>query len=394
MTSSNPPQTGFEAQLGVFKRGAATFLGPEELKAKLALGRPLRIKLGVDPTSPELHLGHSVVLTKLRALQDLGHQAVLIIGDFTARIGDPSGRDSTRPPLSQEQIAKNAETYGEQAFKILIRDKTELRRNSEWLGDFLKTGLLETLKTLTAQQILAREDFKERLKTNAPLTLLEMLYPVFQAYDSIAVKADVELGGNDQLTNLLMGRRLMEGAGLKPQLVLTTPLLVGTDGVQKMSKSYGNMVALTDVPEEMFGKIMRVSDDLMMAYYEALTDAPLEPVRKLHPLEAKKGLAETIVARYHGPDAAKAARERFERVFSERKAPEDAAKMAVPPGLSLSEIIVRAGAAKSKNEARRLITQDAVRLDGAKVSQDVPLAERGSFLVQVGRRRFVRVDVG
>ena len=392
MTSSSP-QAAFDAQLKVFKRGTTTFLSPEELKAKLALGRPLHVKLGVDPTSPELHLGHSVVLAKLRALQDLGHQAVLIIGDFTARIGDPSGRDSTRPPLSEEQIAKNAATYAEQAFKILDRGKTDLRRNSEWLDGFLEKGLLDTLKTLTAQQILAREDFKERLQTNAPLTLLEMLYPVFQAYDSIAVKADVELGGNDQLTNLLMGRRLMETAGMKPQLVVTTPLLVGTDGARKMSKSYGNFVALNDVPDEMFGKILRISDELMMVYYELLTDAPLAEIQKLHPLDAKKSLAETIVARYHGPAAARLAKERFERVFSERQSPEDAPKIGVPPGLALSEIIVRAGAAKSKNEARRLLSQDAVRLDGEKVAADSPLAERGSFLLQVGRRRFVRVDV-
>ena len=392
MTSSSS-QAAFDVQLKVFKRGAATFLSPEELKAKLALGRPLRVKLGVDPTSPELHLGHSVVLAKLRALQDLGHQAVLIIGDFTARIGDPSGRDSTRPPLSEEQIAKNAATYGEQAFKILDRGKTELRRNSEWLDVFLQKGLLDTLKTLTAQQILAREDFKERLKTNAPLTLLEMLYPVFQAYDSIAVKADVELGGNDQLTNLLMGRRLMEAAGMKPQLVVTTPLLVGTDGTQKMSKSYGNFVALNDVPDEMFGKLLRISDELMMVYYELLTDAPLTEIQKIHPLNAKKDLAETIVARYHGLAAARAAKERFERVFTERQAPQDAPKIGVPPGLALSEIIVRAGAAKSKNEARRLLSQDAVRMDGEKVAADAPLSERGSFLLQVGRRRFVRVDV-
>jgi tyrosyl-tRNA synthetase len=392
MTSSSP-QAAFDAQLKVFKRGTTTFLSPEELKAKLALGRPLHVKLGVDPTSPELHLGHSVVLAKLRALQDLGHQAVLIIGDFTARIGDPSGRDSTRPPLSEEQIAKNAATYAEQAFKILDRGKTDLRRNSEWLDGFLEKGLLDTLKTLTAQQILAREDFKERLQTNAPLTLLEMLYPVFQAYDSIAVKADVELGGNDQLTNLLMGRRLMETAGMKPQLVVTTPLLVGTDGARKMSKSYGNFVALNDVPDEMFGKILRISDELMMVYYELLTDAPLAEIQKLHPLDAKKSLAETIVARYHGPAAARLAKERFERVFSKRQSPEDAPKIGVPPGLALSEIIVRAGAAKSKNEARRLLSQDAVRLDGEKVAADSPLAERGSFLLQVGRRRFVRVDV-
>ena len=377
MTSSSP-QAAFDAQLKVFKRGTTTFLSPEELKAKLALGRPLHVKLGVDPTSPELHLGH---------------QAVLIIGDFTARIGDPSGRDSTRPPLSEEQIAKNAATYAEQAFKILDRGKTDLRRNSEWLDGFLEKGLLDTLKTLTAQQILAREDFKERLQTNAPLTLLEMLYPVFQAYDSIAVKADVELGGNDQLTNLLMGRRLMETAGMKPQLVVTTPLLVGTDGARKMSKSYGNFVALNDVPDEMFGKILRISDELMMVYYELLTDAPLAEIQKLHPLDAKKSLAETIVARYHGPAAARLAKERFERVFSKRQSPEDAPKIGVPPGLALSEIIVRAGAAKSKNEARRLLSQDAVRLDGEKVAADSPLAERGSFLLQVGRRRFVRVDV-
>lgn len=383
-----------QAQLALLSRGCASLISPEELSRKLVLGRALRVKLGVDPTSPDLHLGHSVALTKLRAFQDLGHTAVLIIGDFTASIGDPSGRDSTRPPLAREEISANARTYQEQAFNILDPARAEIRRNSEWLAPFLGQGLLlETLKRYTIQQILAREDFKTRLKENSPLTVLETLYPLFQGYDSVAVKADVELGGNDQLTNLLVGRRLQQDAGQEPQVALTVPLLVGTDGVRKMSKSYGNSIALTDPPREIYGKIMGISDEVMLSYYELLTAQDLGRVRGRHPLEAKKDLAESLTGRYHGPEAARAERRFFEETFSRRELPSSVRAVSLPAGLALSELILRAGGVKSRNEARRLIIQGGVRINGQKAAADAAVSGPLSFILQVGKHEFVRVNL-
>lgn len=380
-------------QLDLLKRGCAGLVSEEELKRKLSLGRPLRVKLGVDPTSPDLHLGHSVVLSRLRAFQDLGHTAVLIIGDFTTLIGDPSGRDSTRPSLAPEQIAANARTYQEQAFKILDKDKTEICSNSEWLKPFMRDQLLATLKNHTVQQLLARDDFKQRLKENSPLTLLETLYPLFQGYDSVAVKADVEMGGNDQLTNLLVGRRMQQDAGQPPQVALTMPLLVGIDGVQKMSKSYGNAIAFNDPPQEMFGKIMKISDDLMVSYYELLTDEDLAAVKSRHPMEAKKDLAQKLTARYHGAEAGSAARKFFEETFSRRQLPSEIKALDFPPGLPLSELILRCGAVKSRNEARRLISQGAVKIDGQKAAEDKPVSSPASFVLQMGKHQFARVNL-
>lgn len=375
------------------KRGCLSLVNEEDLAKKLALGRPLRVKLGVDPTSADLHLGHSVVLTKLRAFQDQGHTAVLIIGDFTARVGDPSGRDSTRPTLSEADIRGNAATYQEQAFKILDRTRTEMRFNSQWLGRFMGEELLETLKRHTVQQILEREDFKSRLRENSPLTLLETLYPLLQGYDSVAVKADVELGGNDQLTNLLMGRKMQKDLGLEPQVALTMPLLVGLDGVKKMSKSYGNAIALNDPPNEMFGKIMRLSDELMLSYYELLTDEDLAAVKARHPMQAKKELARLLTARYHGQQSAEAAWRYFEDTFSKGQLPEDVKVVDLPSGLPLSELILRSGGVKSRNEARRLLSQGGVRIDGKKVEQDMVLTAPPSFVLQMGKHQFVRVKL-
>ena len=382
-----------QKQLKVLKRGCASLVSEEELAEKLAQGRPLRVKLGVDPTSPDLHLGHSVILTKLRAFQDFGHTAVLIIGDFTSLIGDPSGRDSTRPTLSSEQIAANARTYQEQAFKVLDKNKTEIRLNSEWLKPFMQNRLLAVLEKHTVQQLLAREDFKLRLKENSPLTMLETLYPLFQGHDSVATKADVELGGNDQLTNLLVGRRMQQDEGQPPQVALTMPLLVGLDGAQKMSKSYGNSIAFSDPPQDMFGKIMKVSDELMWSYYELLTDEDLAALKSGRPMEAKKDLARKLTARYHGEPAAAAAGKFFKETFSERRLPTDIKSMDIPAGLSLSEMILRCGGTKSRNEARRLIIQGAVKIDGNKAAEDKSVSGPASFVLQMGKHQFVKVNL-
>ncbi len=383
-----------DQQIALLKRGSVSLVSEEELAKKLASGRKLRVKLGVDPTSRDLHLGHSVALSKLRAFQDLGHTAVLIIGDFTAMVGDPSGRDSTRPTLTPEDVKANAETYKEQAFKILDQSKTELRFNGEWLHDFMANKLLDTLKRHTIQQILERKDFKARVADNSPLTMLETLYPLLQGYDSVAIKADVELGGDDQLTNLLMGRKMQKDLGMEPQIALTVPLLVGLDGVKKMSKSYGNYIALNDAPNDVFGKVMKVSDELMISYYELLTTEDLGAVKAKHPMEAKKALAELLTARFHGEAAGKAARTFFEETFSKKKLPSDGeiALVSAPSGVQLGELLVRCGV-KSKNEARRLITQGGVKIDGNKVAADAPVKDPASFVLQIGKHQFVRVNL-
>lgn len=405
-----PPRCGLlmtiKEQLEILKRGTVDLVNEEELVKKLESGKQLVVKFGADPTRPDLHLGHSVVLNKLRQFQDLGHKAALVIGDFTASIGDPSGRDTTRPILPIEQIKANAETYTQQAFKILDREKTEIRFNSEWLMPFIGGGfdggafkggsaspLLSALSKVTVAQLLEREDFRNRMKEGNPVTLLEMLYPVFQGYDSVALKADVELGGRDQLFNLLMGRNLQRVYGEESsQIVMTMPLLVGTDGVKKMSKSYGNYVGLTEDPKTIFGKLMSLSDDMMWNYYELLTDEDLARVKALHPMEAKKSLAAALVARLHTPEAGKLAREEFERVFSKKELPQDMPLFKVKEGARLSQVIFGAGLAPSMNEARRLITQGAVKIDGNKQPQDQPVALGGPAVLQVGSRRFCRLE--
>ncbi|MBI4060112.1 MAG: tyrosine--tRNA ligase [Elusimicrobia bacterium] len=384
---------GTNDALARLKRGCVSLVSEAELAKKLGSGRVLRVKLGVDPTSSDLHLGHSVALTKLRQFQDLGHTAVLIIGDFTAMVGDPSGRDSTRPTLSAAEVQSNARTYQDQAFKILDKPKTELRFNSEWLGPFMRDSLLDALKRHTVQQALAREDFKKRLADNSPLSLLEVLYPLMQGYDSVAVKADVELGGNDQLTNLLMGRKMQADAGQEPQVALTVPLLVGLDGEKKMSKSYGNSIGVNDAPNDMFGKTMRVSDELMLQYYELLTDVELDEVKAQHPMLAKKTLARTLVSRYHGAKAGDEAFAYFEATFSKKELPADLRVERVEAGLPLAKIIVQAGGAKSLGEARRLILQGGVQIDGVKAAADAPVSAPASFTLKMGKHQFVKVEL-
>jgi len=386
-----------EEILKTITRGAVDIISREELAKKLASGKKLRVKFGADPTSRDLHLGHSVVLAKLRQFQDLGHTVVLIIGDFTAQVGDPSGRDSTRPVLDHETVANNSKTYTEQAFKVLDPEKTEIRFNSEWLKPFFASpaagvsDFINSAKSVTISRLLEREDFRSRMKAETSISLLEILYPLLQGYDSVAVKADIEMGGQDQIFNLLMGRDLQKLNSLEPQIVMTMPLLIGTDGEKKMSKSYGNYVALNDLPNDMFGKLMSVSDALMYSYYELLTLEDLAAVKAGHPMEAKKKLAGLITARYHGDEQAQAARTHFEQVFSRKELPEDMETFRAEKPGKLSYLMVAAGLASGMNEARRLITQGAVRLDGEKVSEDI-MFEPKDCVLQVGRRQFRKIE--
>ena len=377
----------------ILKRGAVDLVSEGELEKKLSSGKKLRVKLGADPTSSDLHLGHSVVLSKLRAFQDLGHTAVLVIGDFTAAVGDPSGRDSTRPMLDRETIRQNAQTYSDQAFKVLDPNKTEIRFNSEWLDPFISTKeILATLSKVTISQVLERDDFKNRMKAGRPITVLEVMYSLFQGQDSVALNADVELGGTDQIFNLLVGRQLQKNAGFEPQVVMTLPLLVGTDGVKKMSKSYDNYIGLNDAPNNMFGKIMSLSDETMLQYYTLLTLEDLDAVKAKHPMQAKKDLAGILVKRFHGAAAARAGLENFEKVFSKKENPDDMPVFKPAAGMTIVAVIIETGLAKSKNEARRLIEQGGVKLDGARVDSDGPLPPlQKDIVMQVGKRHFVKL---
>jgi len=380
-------------------RGAVQVFSKAELEERLAAGKPLRVKLGVDPTAPDLHLGHTVVLTKLRQFQQAGHQIVFIIGDATARVGDPSGRSETRPPLDADAVKANAKTYLAQVFKILDEKRTEVRWNSEWLLPlFANTDpdpskrLMTIMAKHTVQQLTEREDFQKRLAARTPISLLELFYPLMQGHDSVAVRADVELGGTDQLFNLLMGRELQKDAGQKPQVVMTLPLLEGTDGVRKMSKSYGNAIGLNEPANDMFGKIMSLSDGMMWKFYELLTEEDLPAVKTLHPMEAKKRLGALLVDRYHGSVAATAARDHFERVFSKRADPEDVPlhRLTRSP-LRLMELLVESGLAPSKNEARRLIQQGAVEVAGERAADDRDITVHSPLLVKVGKRQFRKI---
>src|SRR6188472_789171 len=361
-------------------RNAVDVLPTGRLQEQLAVGRPLRVKLGIDPTTPDIHLGHTVVLEKLRDFQRAGHQVVLIVGDFTARVGDPSGRSAQRPMPSPEEIEANAATYQEQAFKILDRERTEVRRNSEWL-EMEPQALLGLLAQTTVARLLERDDFQKRLEANAPIAALELLYPMLQGYDSVAVEADLDLGGTDQKFNLLFGRDVQGAYGQKPQSIMTMPILVGTEGVQKMSKSLGNYVGVTDAPQEMFGKLMSISDDLMWRYYPLLTDltaADIDGLRArvasgdLHPKAAKVDLARRIVSEFHDPGAADLAAAEFERVHARGELPSDLKVVEVDfggePMRALSRVIVDAGLAASTSEASRKIQQGGVKLNGERVS--------------------------
>ncbi|CAA9447982.1 MAG: Tyrosyl-tRNA synthetase [uncultured Rubrobacteraceae bacterium] len=365
----------------------------EELDRRLRSGATLRVKLGIDPTAPDIHLGFVVVLKKLRDFQDLGHTAVLVIGDYTARVGDPSGRSKTRPILSPEQIEENTRTYLEQAYLILDRDRTEVRRNSEWLAPLTMMDIIELTRATTVARILERDDFSKRYAGGDPITLTELLYPLMQAYDSVAIDADVELGGTDQLYNLLMGRQIMEYYGKMPQCVLTTPLLVGTDGTAKMSKSLGNYIGVTENPRDMFGKAMSIPDEPMPDYYSlVLGRTPLEAP----PIEQKRELARSLVRAFHDEAAVADAEERFNTV-ARREVPEDVPEVMLPEGAEeawIVDLITRAGFAKTNGEARRFIRGGAVRLDGETIQDEklsLPTKSLTGKVLQAGKRRYARL---
>jgi tyrosyl-tRNA synthetase len=374
-------------------RNAVEALPEGALEKQLAKGQPLRVKLGIDPTAPDIHLGHTVVLEKLREFQDFGHTVVLIIGDYTARVGDPSGRSAMRPVLSGEEIDHNAETYQRQAFKILDPEKTEVRRNGEWL-DMRAEDLFRLARHATVAQLLAREDFANRWKGQQPISVLELLYPLLQGYDSVAIKSDVELGGTDQHFNLLLGREIQQAYGVAQQSILTMPILPGTDGVARMSKSSGNYIGVDEPPEEIFGKVMSIPDEAMPTYYALLTHETFDP--REHPNEAKRKLARTIVATFYDDAEATAAEQHFDRLFKEHEVPEDVPKFPLPDGDPVHlPALLRDAFGVSGGEARRLLAGGGVKVDGDTVAGeelDVAADRLKGAILQIGKRRFVRLS--
>jgi tyrosyl-tRNA synthetase len=400
-----------DEQLALIKKGVHEIIREEELKERLeraiATGKPLRVKAGFDPTAPDLHLGHTVLIQKLKHFQDLGHQVIFLIGDFTGLIGDPSGKSETRPPLTEEEVQANAETYERQIFKVLDPTKTLIDFNSRWMKAMSAKDLIRLAARYTVARMLERDDFHRRYVAGNPIAIHEFLYPLIQAYDSVALHADVELGGTDQKFNLLVGRDIQREYGQEPQVVITLPLLEGLDGVQKMSKSLGNYVGIDEPPEEMFGKLMSISDALMLRYYELLSDLGPEELAKLkrdletgakHPRDAKEELALEIVARFHGMEAARQAAREFAHVFREHGLPEEIEEIVLSPGRDsgflLPNLMVAAGTAASTSEARRLIMQGGVKVDGQKVTDvHLKLPAGSTFLLQVGKRRFKKVTI-
>lgn len=391
-------QTSVSEALSLLLKGTITCHTLELLEARLKEGRPLRVKAGFDPTAPDLHLGHGVLLRKMAQFQQLGHRVIFLIGDFTAMIGDPTGKKATRPPLSREQIQANAETYKAQVFKVLDPDLTEVRFNSEWLNGLHGPDWIRLASRFTVAQMLERNDFQKRMAEGQPISFHELLYPLVQAYDSVALKADVELGGNDQLFNLMRGRDLQEALGQAPQVVLTVPLLLGTDGVEKMSKSLGNYIGFFEDADTQYGKTLSIRDELMWDWYLLLTDKlpmEIEALKQGHPMEAKKALAREIVAQFHGAAAAREAEERWVRRFSERNleaAPETTVAPTAEPVL-LTKLLLEHGLVSSRKEAERLIQQGAVSLDGERVSDvqlRVHLRSGESLLVRAGKLKLQR----
>jgi tyrosyl-tRNA synthetase len=393
-------------QLAVIRRGCEELLLEEDLVRKLKTGRPLRVKLGLDPTAPDLHLGHTVVVNKLRQFQDLGHRVQFLIGDFTGMIGDPSGRNATRPPLTREQIQENARTYQTQAFKILDPEKTEILFNSTWSNELGAEGMIRLAARYTVSRMLERDDFSKRYRANQPISIHEFLYPLMQGYDSVAMKADIELGGTDQKFNLLVGRELQKHYGQEPQVIITMPLLEGLDGVNKMSKSLGNYVGIAEPPNEIFGKLMSISDELMWRYAELLSFESMATVRKWreevaagrNPRDIKALFAGEIVARFHGAGTARAAHEEFERRFRHGALPEDMPEVTVTsaePAIAVVQLLKQAGLAPSVSEAARLVEQGGVKLNGARVEDRSMKVARGETVIaQVGKRRFARIRIG
>jgi tyrosyl-tRNA synthetase len=397
-----------DEQLAYLRKGTTEIIREDELRSKLEksakTGKPLRVKLGADPTAPDIHLGHTVVIRKLRAFQELGHTAIFLIGDFTGLIGDPSGKSVTRPQLTHEEIDTNADTYKRQIFKLLDPKKTEIRFNSEWMGKLGADGFVRLASHVTVRQILERDDFRKRLTEERPVALHELLYPLTQAYDSVALEADVELGGTDQKFNLLLGRNLQREYGQEAQVAVITPLLEGTDGVQKMSKSLGNYIGIDEPPSEIFGKVMSISDDLMWRYYELLTDLTVEQIVALrrkaengerNPRDLKAELAKSIIADFHSKEDATRAEEEFNRIFRGKQAPDEVEEISLESGLwKLPRLLVDSGLAPSVAEARRLIEQGGVSLDGNKYLRhdgEISVSTEQALLIQVGKRKFLRV---
>jgi tyrosyl-tRNA synthetase len=397
-------------QLASIRDGVVEFFGEEELRSKLSQclreGRPLRVKLGMDPSAPDLHLGHSVVLSKLRRFQELGHTPIFLVGDFTARIGDPTGRKKTRPALSEDEVKANAETYVAQAGLVLDVERAEIRFNSEWMDRLTPADWIRLCSRYTVARLLERDDFAKRYSANEPIAVHELLYPFAQAYDSVALRADVEIGGTDQTFNLLMAREIQRDYGQVPQAVITHPLLRGTDGVEKMSKSLGNSIGLLDPPADMYGKVMSISDLLMLEYYDLLHGGLWEDLREQrnaigdagNPLAFKHELATRIVERFHGAAAARAAREHFQRVVQRGEVPDDVPERQLAlnqgGGRGLLEVLEELGLAQSRSDARRLVAQHAVSLDGRRIDDAGLVLQSGSYLIQVGKRRFARVTLG
>jgi len=394
-----------EEQLEIIQRGADEILVEKELVAKLKEGRPLRIKAGFDPTAPDLHLGHTVLINKLRQFQDLGHEILFLIGDFTGMIGDPTGKSATRPPLTQEDVEQNSETYQQQIFKILDRDKTKVVFNSEWMSKMSSVDMIKLAASSTVARMLERDDFSKRYKGGQSIAIHEFLYPLIQGYDSVAMKADVELGGTDQKFNLLMGRQLQEQNGQKPQCVLTMPILEGLDGVQKMSKSLNNYIGIADEPKDMFGKIMSISDDLMWRYFELLSFRPMSEIESFkqaveagkNPRDVKFLLAEEIIARFHSEADATAAREAFIAQFAKNRIPDDIPELsfdAPDDGYPIANLLKDAGLCGSTSDAMRMIQQGAAKIDGEKIADKSVRVMKGTEGVfQVGKRKFARVSV-
>ena len=396
-----------DSQMELLTRGAAEVISGEELRKKLEKaakeGRPLRVKAGFDPTAPDLHLGHTVLIQKMKQFQDLGHEAIFLIGDFTGMIGDPSGKSETRPPLTKEQVKENAKTYMEQVGKILDLSRTRVEFNSSWMSKVTSAEMIQLAARYTVARMLEREDFTKRFREQRPISIHEFLYPLIQGYDSVALKADVELGGTDQKFNLLVGRELQKEYGQEPQAIIMMPLLEGTDGINKMSKSLGNYIGINEPAKDIFGKVMSISDDLMWKYYELLSDLPTAEVKKLredveqgrfHPMDAKKALAGEIVDRYHGKGAGRRAREEFERQFSRKETPEDIPEVVVAweaDTMPLAKVMAKAGVAESVGEGKRLIKQGGVELDGERVKDPELRLPPGSYLIKAGKRKYVRV---
>lgn len=400
-----PPEKQFE----IIKRGTVEIIIEEDLKKKLEKAykdnKPLRIKVGFDPTAPDIHLGHTVLLEKMRQFQELGHDVIFLIGDFTGMIGDPSGKTETRKPLTREEVLKNAETYKEQVFKILHPEKTTIRFNSEWFTSMTALDMCRLAGAETVARMLEREDFKKRFTEGRPITILEFLYPILQAYDSVYLKADIELGGTDQKFNLLMGRQLMKMYGMEEQVIITMPLLEGLDGVQKMSKSLGNYIGINEPPDEMFGKLMSINDELMLKYYELLSHISLEELNelktrikegKINPRDAKESLAFEIVSRYHGKEHAERARENFIRLFRKKEIPEEIETVEIKEegqGVWLPKILKESGVIKSTSEAVRLIKQGGIRVNDEQIiNPDIKLTA-GEHIVRIGKRRFIKIKV-